>query len=141
MSQPSLYSAEAAILARLAAKCAPGSVLLGTLQHVDLTDDSTNPVAGKLQLYRLDPTSQTGRNARMALAFAFSVFVDTARADATQQEAAFDLLEAAGNALTGWEITDGRALQIIPGPENSVGDRITRLSIAFTLPAHFVGTL
>lgn len=140
MSQPSLYSAEAAILARLVAKCAPGSVLLGTLQHVDLTDDSTHPVAGKLQLYRLDPTGQTGRHARMALAFAFSVFVDTARADATEQEAAFDLLEAAGNALVGWEIADGRALEIVPAPETGNDGRITRLSLAFTLPAHFVGT-
>lgn len=133
---------EAAILARLAAKCAPGSVLLGTLEQVDLTDDAAAPVAGQLFLYRLDPTAaQVGTNARLGLAFAFSVMVDTGRADADQRAAAFDLLEDAGNALVGWEPTPGRALEIIPGPESSPpGSRIIRLSLAFTMPTHLVGT-
>lgn len=140
MSQPSLYDQEAAILARLAARCAPGAVLLGTLDPVDLTDDAASPVVGKLILYRLDPTGQTGQNARLVLAFAFSVLVDTARADATQQQAAFDLLQDAGQALVGWEITPGRSLEIVPGPETGNDGRITRLSLAFTLPTHLIGT-
>ena len=136
-----LKDIEAALLARLAAKCAPGSVLLGTLDPVDLTDDATTPVVGKLFLYRLDPTaSQVGTHARLGLAFAFSVMVDTGRADSGQRDAAFDLLEDAGNALVGWEITAGRELEIIPGPESGNDGRIIRLSLAFTLPSHLVGT-
>lgn len=136
----SLYQIEAAILARLAAKCAPGSVFLGSLQPADLTDDSASPVVGKLQLYHLDPSSQTGQNARLALAFAFSVYCDSGRATPEQQEAAFDLLEAGGNALVGWEVSPGRALQIVPGPETGNDGRMVRLSLAFTLPTHLVGT-
>lgn len=136
----SLYTIESALLARLADKCAPGSVLLGSLAPVDLTDDSTYPVAGKLKLYLIDPTDQAGPNARLAVAYAWSVYVDSARATPEQQEAAFDLLEAGGNALVGWEITPGRALKIIPGPETGDDGRIVRLSLAFNLPAHLVGT-
>jgi len=136
----SLYSTEAALLARLAEKCAPGSVLLGSLEPVDLTDDSSSPVVGKLILYRLDPSSQSGQNARLALAFAFSVYCDSGRATPEQQEAAFDLLEAGGNALVGWEVSPGRVLQIVPGPETGTDGRMVRLSLAFTLPMHLVGT-
>lgn len=136
----SLYDHEAAILARLADKCAPGTLLLGTLDAVDMTDESTTPVAGKLQLWRLGTTGQTGRNARLDLAFVFSSLCDTARATAAQQQAAFDMLEDAGKALVGWEITPGREVQILDGPENGNDGRITRLSIGFQIPAHLVGT-
>lgn len=137
----SLYQIESALLARLAAKCAPGTRLLGTIDPADLTDDITDPVAGKLMLYRLDPTDQAGTSARIATAYAFSAYCDSARASPADQQAAFDLLEAAGNALTGWEISPGRELQILPGPETGIEEnRIIRLSIAFTVPTHFVGS-
>ena len=66
-----IYAAEATILARLAALCAPGSILLGTLADVDLTDDSGAAVIGKLMLTSISPTSQTGANARLQIGYAF----------------------------------------------------------------------
>ena len=50
-----IYAAEAAILARLAERCAPGSILLGTLAAVDLTDDSSSPVIGQIVLTNISP--------------------------------------------------------------------------------------
>lgn len=135
-----IYAAEATILARLAALCAPGSILLGTLADVDLTDDSGAAVIGKLMLTSISPTSQTGANARLQIGYAFSVYCDTGRATEAEQEAAFDLLEAAGNALVGWEIQPGRTVQIVDGPPTGNDGRIVRLSLGFSIPAHLAGS-
>lgn len=134
-----IYAAEAAILARLAERCAPGSILLGTLAAVDLTDDSSGPVIGQIVLTNISPTRQVGKDARLEIGYAFSVYCDTGRATEPEQHAAFDLLEDAGHALVGWEILPGREIQIVDGPGTGNDGRITRLSFGFTIPAFFAG--
>jgi len=46
--------AESAILARLSAALAPGSVLVGSFDDVDLTDDGSGPVIGQIRLERIN---------------------------------------------------------------------------------------
>lgn len=150
MTAPTLYETEALILDRLRAQCAPGSILLGTLQPVDMSDDSGYPVVAKLMLYRIDQggsPSPHARNVRLEIGYAFSVYCDTARASVAQQQEAFDLLQAAGSAMVGWALpssipgqTSGRHVQIATGPESGNDGRVTRLSLGFTVPAHLVGS-
>jgi len=131
---------ETAILARLAAKCAAGSVLLGTYDLVDFTDDNTAPVTLQIRLSRVEPTNQTGRSVRLSLAWVCNVYVDVPLASAPQKAAADLLLTDAMAALAGWEATAGRECQILAGDETSFDGRILRLSFAFTFPAHVTGT-
>lgn len=135
-----IFDTEILILARLAAKCAPGSVLQGTFSPVDMTDDSVAPVAGQLVLTQINATSQTGTNCRALMGYEFAVYVDTARSSAQQKSDAAKLLEDALNALVGWEFSPGREVQISDGRETGFDGRILRLSFGFYLPAHFVGS-
>ena len=130
---------EALILARLAANIAPGSALGGTFDPVDLTDESAAPVVAQLFLDIIEPSGQAGRNARLDLAWTFSIYVDIHRASTAQKQAADALLQAAGNALTDWEISPGRTLKITAGQQTGFDGRLLRLSFGFTLPAFFAG--
>ena len=135
-----IFDHEAAILARLAAKCAPGSRLVGTFDVIDFTDPATIPVVCQVALAKVDPLGQTGRCARANLAWHVCVYVDIHRASPAEKTAAGVLLSAAASALVGWEIEPGRELQLADGPETGFDGRILRLSVAFTLPAFFVGS-
>jgi len=130
---------ETAILARLTANCAVGSVLLGTYDVVDFTDDNTAPVTLQIRLSRVEPTNQTGKSVRLALEWVCSVYVDVPLATAPQKTAADTLLTAAMAALAGWEASPGRECQILAGDETSFDGRILRLSFGFTIPAHVAG--
>lgn len=131
---------ETAILARLTANCAVGSVLLGTYDVVDFTDDNTAPVALQIRLSRIAPTNQTGKSVRLALEWVCSVYVDVPLATALQKTAADTLLTAAMAALAGWEVSPGRECQILAGDETSFDGRILPLSFGFTIPAHVAGS-
>lgn len=132
---------ETAILARLAAKCAPGTLLLGTFDPPDLTDDSPVVYLGKVMLTSIAPTaSDSSTAARILLSYSFSVYTDIRRATPQQTSAAAQLLQDAGNALVGWASSVGRITQIADGPESSFDGRLLRLSFGFTIPAFFVGS-
>jgi hypothetical protein len=135
-----IFDTEATLLARLAAKCAPGSVLQGTFDPVDMTDDSSTPVIGQLVLSQINATSQTGTNCRALIGYEFGVYVDIARASSQQKTDAAKLLEDAINAMVGWEFSPGREVQISDGRETGFDGRILRLSFGFYIPAHFVGS-
>lgn len=135
-----IFDTDTLLLARLAANCAPGSVLLGTFDPVDMTDDSTTPVVGKLLLSQINQSSQTGTNCRALIGYEFAVWVDTARATAQQKTDAAKLLGDAISAMVGWEFSPGREVQISDGRETGFDGRILRLSFGFYLPAHFVGS-
>ena len=87
-----IFDHEAAILARLAAKCAPGSRLLGTFDVVDFSDTSTTPVVGQVRLSGIEPAGQTGTSARVHIAWSFDVYVDLHRASPAEKTAAAALL-------------------------------------------------
>jgi hypothetical protein len=135
-----ILDTETAILARLATRCAAGSILLGTFGVVDLTDPSPAPVVGIVGLQRIDPTEQQQAAARLECTWSFSVYTDIHRASPTQKTAAAALLEAAGNALVGWEISPGKYVSITAGQDSAFDGRILRLSFGFSVPSFFVGS-
>lgn len=135
-----IFDHEAAILARLGAKCAPGSRLLGTFDVVDFSDTSTTPVVGQVRLSGIEPAGQTGISARVHIAWSFDVYVDLHRASPAEKTAAAALLAAGAAALVGWEIEPGHALQLASADPTAFDGRTLRLAIAFTLPAYLVGT-
>ena len=130
---------ETAILARLAARVAVGSVLLGTFAAVDLTDDSPSPVVGQLRLERINAegASVVGSAAAFGLIYSFSVYADLAIADATEKAAAYQLLEDAARALVGWEHAPLQYPTMLNGADTGFDGRILRLSIGFLIPAIF----
>jgi hypothetical protein len=130
---------ETAIIARLAARVAVGSILLGTFDAVDLTDDSTGPVVGQLRLERINAegASVVGSAAAFGLIYSFSVYCDIAIADATEKTAAYQLLEDAARALVGWEYAPMQYPEMLNGADTGFDGRILRLSIGFLIPAIF----
>ena len=135
-----IFDVEALLLARLAAKCASGSALRGTFDPVDLTDDSTSPVVAQIQIAGTEPTGATGRNLRLGVVYGVHVFLDTARADAGEKQAAADLFEDALEALVDYEYQPGRHVEIVGGKTTEFDGRILRLAFGITFPAHVVGT-
>lgn len=135
-----IFDVETLLLARLAARCAPGSVLLGTFDPVDLTDDSTTPVVAQIQIAGTDPIGATGGNLRLGVVYSAQIFLDTARADASEKAAAAALFEAALTALTNYEVQPGRHVAIVGGKTTEFDGRVLRLAFGFTFPAHVVGT-
>lgn len=136
-----IFDTETAILARLAARCAPGSVLRGTFDALDLTDDSVGPVVGKVELQQIAATGAVhGSAAAVDLAYAFSVYCDIHRSTPEQKTAAAALLEAAGNALVAWEYAPLRTPTLQAGQQSEFDGRVLRLSIGFSIPAFFAGT-
>lgn len=135
-----IFDHEAAILARLAAQCAPGTRFAGTFDLVDFTDASTTPVVCQVAVAKITPGDQSGKTARAQLAWHVSVYVDIHRASTEQKTAAGVLLSAAAAALVGYEIEPGRGLQLAESSETGFDGRVLRLSVGFALPAYFVGT-
>lgn len=135
-----IFDVEALLLARLAAKCAPGSILLGTFDPINLTDDSTSPVVAQIQIAGAEPTAATGKNLRLGVVYSVQVFLDTARADAGEKQAAADLFEDALEALVDYEYQPGRHVEIVGGKTTEFDGRVLRLAFGITFPAHVVGT-
>jgi len=135
-----IFAIETLLLARLAAKCAPGSVLLGTFDTVDLTDASTTPVVAQIQIAATEPTAATGKNLRLGVVYSVNVYLDTARADAGEKAAAAALFEDALAALVDYEYQPGRHVEIVGGKTSEFNGRELRLAFGFTFPAHVVGT-
>lgn len=135
-----ILDTEALILDRLRAKCAPGSIILGTLDLIDLTDAASAPVVAQVVLTRLPVASQTQNNTRLAIESAVYLYVDVGRATANEKTAAGQLLSDAMAALAYWEISPGKHTQLTDGDASGFDGRIMRLAFAFTYPAHVVGT-
>ena len=135
-----IFDVEALLLARLAAKCAPGSLLLGTFDPIDLTDDTTTPVVAQIQIAATEPTAATGKNLRLGVVYSVNVFLDTARADAGEKAAAATLFEDALAALVDYEYQPGRHVEIVGGQASEFNGRVLRLAFGLTFPAHVVGT-
>ena len=134
-----IFDHEAAILARLAAKCAPGSRLIGTFDVVDFTDTAANPVVGKLTLMRILPAgSVQGNAAATALQYSFSVYCDIHRMSQADKDAASALLTAAGNAIFGWEYRPMCTPELQPGEETGWDGRTLQLAIGFSLAEFFI---
>lgn len=133
-----IFDTESTILGYLATKCAPGTVLLGTFDPIDLTDDSSSPVVGQILLLQIQPAGQVrGCSAAVLLQYSFSVYCDIARASSAQKTAAATLFEAAANALVGWEYALMRHPQITDGQATGFDGRVLRLSFGFSIPAYF----
>ncbi len=132
-----IFDTETAILARLAAQCAPGSVLRGTFDAVDLTDESVS-VVGQVMLLQIQHAGDVrGCSASVHLQYGFSVYCDIARASALQKTAAAALFEDAARALVSWEYALMRHPQITDGQSTEFDGRILRLSLGFSIPAFF----
>ena len=135
-----IFDHETTILARLAAKCAGGSVFKGSFDAVDMSDDSTAPVLCQIVLDQINVTGQTGKHARALLTYSCSVYTDLYRATTPQKTAAGQLLTDAIQALVGWEYSPGVEVEITDGQSTGSDGRLLRLSFGFTIPAHFAGT-
>ena len=135
-----LLDTELAILQRLAAHLAAGSVLIGTFNAVDLTDDGIGPVIGHVRLERINSGfSVKGSAAQIQLLFSFSVFCDVPRTGSTEQAAAAQMLQDAGNALVSWQYEPSTCPEIVDGPDTAFDGRILRLGFAFTINSYFSG--
>ena len=134
-----LATTEAAILARLAARITPGTVLLGTFNDADLTDDAAaSPLVCQVRLQRIDSGfSVRASSAQVDLLFSFSVFCDFLRATPADREAAYTLLQQAGDALVGWEYAPGQTPAIVDGPQTGYDGRILQIGFGFTVAAFF----
>ena len=129
-----IFDVEALLLARLAVKCAPGSLLRGTFDPIDLTDVTMTPVVAQIQI------AATGKNLRLGVVYSVNVFLDTARADAGEKAAAATLFEDALAALVDYEYQPGRHVEIVGGKTTEFDGRVLRLAFGLTFPAHVVGT-
>ena len=135
-----LLDTELAILQRLAAHLAAGSVLIGTFNAVDLTDDGIGPVVGQVRLERINSGfSVKGSAAQIQLLFSFSVFCDVPRTGSTEQAAAAQMLQDAGNALVSWQYEPSTCPEIVDGPDTAFDGRILRLGFAFSINSYFSG--
>ena len=131
---------ELAILQHLEAKVAHGSVLIGTFNAVDLTDDGIGPVVGQVRLERINSGfSVKGSAAQIQLLFSFSVFCDVHRSDSFEKAAALQMLQDAGNALVSWQYEPSTCPEIVDGPDTAFDGRILRLGFAFTINSYFSG--
>jgi len=134
----SIAHTETAILARLAARVAVGSVLLGTFDAVDLTDDSTSPVVGQLRLERIGAGGSVGGSAaQYELVYSLSVYADVPRLSAAEKTAAFAMIEDAASAIVGWECQPMQYPVMLDGADTGYDGRVLRLSIGFSIPAIF----
>lgn len=135
-----IFDTEASILARLVDRCPSGSLLVGTFEEVNLTDDAAEVVAGQVFLTEIQPAGEVrGACAAVLLHYAFSVYCDIARASTEQKTAAADLFEQAAHALVGWEYAPMRYPQLTQGQSTEFNGRVLRLSFGFSLPA-FLGS-
>lgn len=132
-----IFNKEAAVIAHLVTKCAPGSVILGTLDAIDLTDDTTSPVAGQVSLVQiLSVGGVLGAAAGVHLQFVFSVYCDILRSSAEQKTAAETLFETAARALVTFEHSPQQHLQITDGQSTGFDGRVIRMSIGFSIPTY-----
>jgi hypothetical protein len=129
-----IFDVEALLLARLAAKCAPGSLLRGTFDPIDLTDDTTTPVVAQIQIAATEPTAATGKNLRLGVVYSVNVFLDTARADAGEKAAAATLFEDALAALVDYEYQPGRHVEIVGGKTTEFDGRVLAPGLRPHLP-------
>lgn len=133
-----IFDTEAAIITHLLPRCAPGSVILGTFDPIDLTDDSPTPVTSQVRLQRFYATDEVrGLSGMYQLHYVFSVFLDVHRASSSQRQSAATLLEDVASALIGWDYAPLRQPRLTDGQETEFDGRLLRLSIGFTLPVYF----
>lgn len=134
-----IFNKEAAVIAHLVTTCAPGSVILGTLDAIDLTDDTASPVAGQVSLVQIQSAGNVrGCAAGVLLQFVFSVYCDILRASAEQKTAAETLFETAAKALVTFEHSSQQHLQITDGQSTGFDGRVIRMSIGFSIPTYLI---
>lgn len=129
---------ESAILARLAAQLAAGSVLLGTYDAIDFTDDAMPVVVGQVRLERLALADAVrGDAVAYDAAYSFSVYTDLPNASPADKTAAQTMLEQAIVALLAFEYAPMQYPQMLDGLDTQHDGRVLRTSIGFSIPAHF----
>ena len=133
-----IATTETAVLARLAAQLAADSVLLGTYDLIDFTDDSMPVVVGQVRLERLVLADAVrGDAVTYDAAYSFSVYTDLPSASPTDKAAAQTMLEDGIRALLAWEYAPMQYPQMLDGADTGFDGRILRLSIGFLIPATF----
>ena len=63
-----IFNKEAVVIAHLVTTCAPSSVILGTLDAIDLTDDTTSPVVSQVSLVQIQSAGNVRGRRRRASA-------------------------------------------------------------------------
>lgn len=133
-----ISTTETAILDRLHANLAAGTVLLGTFDAIDFTDDGSTPVLGQLRLERIGAGGSVGGSAaQYELVYSFSVYADVPRVTPAEKTAAFAMIEDAASAIVGWEHSPMQYPVLLDGSETGFDGRVLRLSITFALTAIF----
>lgn len=133
-----IATTETAILARLAAQLAAGSVLLGTYDVIDFTDDAMPVVVGQVRLERLVLADAVrGDAVTYDAAYSFSVYTDLPNASPTEKGAAQAMLEDGITALLAWQYAPMQYPQMLDGLDTQFDGRVLRTSIGFSIPAHF----
>lgn len=133
-----LLTQQTAIIAQLALLASPVPIV-GTLDRIDLTDDSSYPAGAQALFIRLAPHDQAGRSAKWGAVWSFDLYVDSGRCDVTQKSAAYALFNDALASLIGWEITPLNAVQASAGQDSAREGYITRISFGFTIPVYMAG--
>lgn len=129
---------ETAILSRLAAQLAAGSVLLGTYDVIDFTDDAMPVVVGQVRLERLVLADAVrGDAVAYDAACSFSVYADLPNASPADKASAQTMLEQAIVALLSFEYAPMQYPQMLDGLDTQFDGRVLRTSIGFSIPAHF----
>ena len=129
---------ETAILARLAQQLAADSVLLGTYDAIDFTDDAMPVVVGQVRLERLVLADAVrGDAVTYDAAYSFSVYTDLPNASPTEKAAAQTMLEDGITALLSWQYAPMQYPQMLDGLDTQFDGRVLRTSIGFSIPAHF----
>jgi hypothetical protein len=133
-----ISTTETAILDRLHANLAAGTVLLGTFDPIDFTDDGSTPVLGQLRLERIGAGGSVGGSAaQYELVYSFSVYADVPRVTPAEKTAAFAMIEDAASAIVGWECQPMQYPVMLDGADTGYDGRVLRLSVGFSIPAIF----
>ena len=130
--------AESSILSRLAQQLAADSVLLGTYDVIDFTDDAMPVVVGQVRLERLVLADAVrGDAVTYDAAYSFSVYTDLPNSSPTEKAAAQAMLEDGITALLSWQYAPMQYPQMLDGLDTQFNGRVLRTSIGFSIPAHF----
>lgn len=133
--------AESSILSRLAQQLAADSVLLGTYDVIDFTDDAMPVVVGQVRLERLVLADAVrGDAVTYDAAYSFSVYTDLPNSSPTEKAAAQTMLEDGITALLSWQYAPMQYPQMLDGLDTKFDGRVLRTSIGFSIPAHFAAS-
>lgn len=134
-----ILALEESLHARLAAVLPPDMEILGTGQHVDMSEEQP-PVALKVSFERLTAGGQVQTSARQFAEFSIAVYVDIDRADAVNRALADSLFVLAMQQLLGWSPFPGRECRLIDGPPAHDESGVIPIGFALTVPVFLTAT-